>query len=71
MVPSGFRSFGILCFLNQFSKKYHRLASTASDRKDLRYQLKIGFLIIPYTKRDWYWSFLGPGMIDHQDEEQF
>ena len=39
-----------MCFINQFSKISDRLASTASDRKNLRYQLKIEFLIIPYTK---------------------
>jgi hypothetical protein len=33
MMPSGFRRFGNLIFINQFSKKKHRLASTASDRK--------------------------------------
>ena len=43
MVPGGFRRFGFFCFINQFSKKLHRLASTASDRKDLRYNSKIVF----------------------------
>ena len=33
MVPSGFRRIAHLCFINQFSKKCHNLASTASDRK--------------------------------------
>ena len=28
-----------LCFINQFSKKLHRLASTASDRKGAKFQL--------------------------------
>ena len=57
MASSGFRRFGNLCFINQFFKKWHPLASTASDRKSIRYQLKIGFLMIHSTKRDWYWSF--------------
>ena len=47
------------------------MASTASERKDLRYQLKIGFLIIPYTKRDLYWSFWCQGWSYHQYEENF
>ena len=38
MVPSGFRRFGNLCFIQQFSKKLHRLASTASDRKGAKIQ---------------------------------
>ena len=46
------------------------LASTSSDRKSLRYQLKIGFLIIPYTKRDSYWSIWCQGWSNHQDEEK-
>ena len=114
MVPRGFMRFGLLCFTKQFSKKKHRLASTASNRKvikikpdiswfyqetlfyktskwhqkklnsrtwmtlksslvifDLRYQLKIGFLIIPYTKRVSYWSIWCQGWSNHQDEETF
>ena len=71
MVSSVFKKFGILCFINQFLKKYHRLALSASDRKDLRYQLEIGFFIIPYTKWDLYWSFWCQGWSYHQDEEKF
>ena len=52
MVPSGFRRCGNLSFNIQFSKKCHWLASTASDRKDDRYQWKIGFLMIHFTKWD-------------------
>ena len=37
--------------------KKHWLASTASYRKDIRYQWKIGFLMIHSTKRDCYLSF--------------
>ena len=33
-----FLSFGHLTFINQFSKKLHRLASTASDRKGTNIQ---------------------------------
>ena len=52
------------------------LASTASKRKDLRYQLKIGFFIVPYTKvpytkRDFYWSFWCQGWSNHQNEEKY
>ena len=31
--------FGNLSFINQFSKKRHRLASTASDRKDAKFNM--------------------------------
>ena len=41
-------------YLTSFQKKWHRLASIASDRKSIRYQWKIGFLMIHSTKRDWY-----------------
>ena len=54
-----------------FSKKYHRLALTASDRKYLRYKLKVEFLITSFTKRDSYWSFWCQGWSNHQDEENF
>ena len=56
MVSRGFRRFGTLCFIN---------------RKDLRYWLKIGYLIIPYTKRDSFWSFWCQGWSNHQNEEIF
>ena len=38
MVHGGFRRFGNLSFINQFSKKWRRLASTASDRKGAKIQ---------------------------------
>ena len=38
MVHSGFWRFGNLSFINQFSNKWHRLASTASDRKGAQIQ---------------------------------
>ena len=37
MVPSGFRRCGNLSFINQFSKKYYQLASTASNIKGCQY----------------------------------
>ena len=37
-MPSGFRRFGYLSFINQYSKEQHRLASTASDRKGAKLQ---------------------------------
>ena len=43
MVPSGFRRCGYLCFINQFSKKWHRLASTASDRNSANISEKLDF----------------------------
>ena len=43
MVHSGFRRFGHLSFINQFSKKWHRLASTASDRKGAKIQHDISW----------------------------
>ena len=36
MVPSGIKRCGYLCFINQFSKKWYQLASTAFDRKSIR-----------------------------------
>ena len=33
MVPSGFSRIALLCFINQFSKNWHWLASAAFDRK--------------------------------------
>jgi hypothetical protein len=39
------RSLEFCVSSTNFQKNYLRLASTASDRKDLKYQLKIGFLI--------------------------
>jgi hypothetical protein len=41
MVPSGFKRFGHLCFINQFSKNWHRLASIASYRKGAKIQYTI------------------------------
>ena len=38
MVHSGFRRFGHFSYINQFSNKWHRLASTASDRKGAQIQ---------------------------------
>ena len=35
MVASGFRSSGHLSFIHQFAKKWHRLASTASNKKKM------------------------------------
>ena len=43
MVPTGFKRFGHLYFINQFSKKWHWLASTASDRKGAKIQLDISW----------------------------
>ena len=37
MVASGFRRCGNLSFINQFSKKYYQLASTASNIKGCQY----------------------------------
>ena len=34
-------------------------------------RLKIGFLIVPYTKRDFYWSFWCQGWSNHQNEEKY
>ena len=51
MVPSGFRRFGNLCFINQFSKKWHRLASTASDRKGAKIQYDISWF---YPKKRFF-----------------
>ena len=46
-MPSGFRRFGNLCFINQFSKKWHRLASTVSDRRGAKIQYDISWLYPP------------------------
>ena len=43
MVHSGFKRFWHLCFINQFSKKWLRLASTASDRKGAKIQHDISW----------------------------
>ena len=43
MVLSGFRRFGNLCFINQLSKKWHQLASTASDRKGANIHYEISW----------------------------
>ena len=51
MVHSGFRRFGNLCFINQFSKKWHRLASTASDRKGAKIQYDISWF---YPKKTFF-----------------
>ena len=67
LVASG--GFDIWVSSTSFQK--YRLASTSSDRKDLRYQLKIGFLIVPYTKRDFYWSLWCQGWSNHQNEETY
>ena len=37
-MPSGFKRFVHFSFINQFSKKWHRLTSTASDRKGAKIQ---------------------------------
>ena len=60
MVPSGFRRFENLCFINHFSKKLHRLASTVSNRKS---QWKIGFLMNHSTKNGPVLVILVPGII--------
>ena len=44
MVASGFRSSGHLSFIHQFAKKWHRLASTASDKKDGKFQYDISWI---------------------------
>ena len=46
-MPSGFRRFGNLCFIKQFSKKWHRLASTVSDRRGAKIQYDISWLYPP------------------------
>ena len=64
-----------MCFFNQFSKKWHWLASTASDRKDTKIQrtffenwftkLKIYNLLKPLgtiTQQN-YWSFYSSELI--------
>jgi hypothetical protein len=43
MVHRGFRRFGNLSFINQFSKTWHRLASTTSDRKGAKIQHDISW----------------------------
>ena len=43
MVPSGFRMSGDLYFINQFSKKLHWLASTASDIKSAKIQYEFSW----------------------------
>ena len=57
MVPSGFRRIAHLCFINQFSKKWHQLASTASDRKGAKIQ---------FFNDIWYffcWRLLRPAYV--------
>ena len=44
MVPSSFRRIAHLCFINQFSKKWHWLASTASSGRVSDISKKLGFL---------------------------
>ena len=44
MVPSSFRRIVHLCFINQFSKKWHWLASTASSGRVSDISEKLGFL---------------------------
>ena len=51
MVASGFRRFGNLCFINQISKKWHRLASTASDIKGAKIQYDISWF---YPKKRFF-----------------
>ena len=48
MVHSGFRGIGNLSFSDQFLKKWHRLASTASDRKSAKIQHDISWFIKNY-----------------------
>ena len=55
MVYSGFRRCGHLSFIKQFWKKWHGLASTASDREGTRYQWKMVFSDIHSTIKDQYW----------------
>ena len=43
MVPSGFMSSGHLSFISQFSKNWHWLASTASNRKGAKFQYDISW----------------------------
>ena len=59
------------CVSSTIFQKSNRLASRASNRKNLSYQLKIGFSIIPYIKRDSYGSFWCQGWSNHQVEERF
>ena len=42
-MSSGFRRIAHLCFINQFSKKWHELASTASGRKGAKIQYDISW----------------------------
>ena len=51
MVHSGFSGIGNLSFSDQFLKKWHLLASTASGRKCIRYQWKTWLLMIHFTKK--------------------
>jgi hypothetical protein len=44
MAASGFRSSGHLSFIHQFSKKWHRLASTASVKKGGKFQYDISWI---------------------------
>ena len=67
-MPSGFKRFGNLSFVNQFSIKWHQLASTASDVRKW-YQWKIGLLMI--HSRDWNWSSGSQGWSNHQDQKLF
>ena len=62
---------GNFWLLQPFFKKVTSAASTASDSKDIRYQWKIGFLMIHSTKRDQYWSFWCQVGSNHQDQDFF
>ena len=59
MVPSGFRRFLHLRFINQFSKMWHRLASKASNKKGAKiehdssgFYLKVFFQNMYQTKAE-------------------
>ena len=46
MLPSGFKRLRNFTLIPKFSKKYHRLASTASNLKDAKIQLEILYVMI-------------------------
>ena len=64
MVGSGFRSSGHFSFIHQLSKKWHRLASTASDRKSANISEK-------FHKKGPVMVILVPGMIQPSQSVMF
>ena len=70
MVASGFRSSGHLSFIHQFSKKWHWLASTASDRNSANISKKLDF-DDPFPKKRPVLVILVPGMIQPSQSVMF